>query len=202
MTLHTKMNCKFLFTLIILFFPLTKVFGQNKFYLEHKCKPGKTKFLDLERIDFIKTYNSTYRQKRIVGFTDSTISITERIKTEKDTIYSYTYKINYTNNFKTTTYKQPIYRTDTIIIAFADIHLLKKDWFNNRVWLTPFAMVAFGAALGIVALPFALGNGSERFKNWVEFETILIGVSAPPIFIGSRKSRYDLKNKWNLKKGK
>jgi hypothetical protein len=54
--------------------------------------------------------------------------------------------------------------------------------------------------MGVVLLPVtAIDKGSEGIKEWAVFESILIGISVPPIFIGTRKTKYDLKNKWTLK---
>lgn len=180
---------------------MTNVVGQNKLFLEHKSKLGKKKYLDLSREYHIQTIDTAYSYKKIVAFTDSTISITTWTKTDRDTLYFYSYSIS---NIKDTTYSQtqPIYKLDTIAIAFTDIKTLKKDWFKNRKWLEPFGWVAVGAVLGVAMLPVAvIDKGKEGFKEWAVFETVLIGISIPPIFIGTRKTKYDLKKKWKLRMG-
>ncbi|GAB4450146.1 MAG: hypothetical protein OHK0036_08270 [Bacteroidia bacterium] len=162
----------------------------------------KKKYLDLDRKYYIKMSDTTYLYKKIVGFTDTTISITTWTKANKDTTYSYLYKISKTRD-TVYTYTRPIYRQDTIAIAFTDIKALKKDWFKNRSWLAPFGWVAIGAAMGVVFLPIAaIDKGVEGVKKWAVFEGILIGISVPPIFIGTRKTKYDLEKKWTLKTGK
>jgi hypothetical protein len=193
------MNYKILLTLTFLFFSLTNVVGQDKLFLEHKSKLGKKKYLNLDREYYIKTSDTTYSCKKIVGFTDTTISITTWTKTDRDTTYSYSYKITKTKD-TTYTYTQPIYRQDTIAIAFTEIQTLKKDWFKNRRWLEPFGWIAIGAAMGVVLLPVAaIDKGAEGVREWAVFEAILIGASVPSIFIGTRKTKYDLTNKWTLK---
>jgi hypothetical protein len=88
------------------------------------------------------------------------------------------------------------------VILFSDIKTLKKDWFKNRKWLEPFGWLAIGAAMGAVLLPVgAIDKGAEGVKEWAAFEAVLVGISIPPIFIGTRKTKYDLKNKWTLKTG-
>ena len=196
------MNYKTMITLTLLLFAMTNVVGQDKLLLENKSKPSKKKYLDLDREYYIKTIDTTYFYKKIVGFNDTTILITTSTKTDRDSTYSYLHKINRIKD-TTYTYTRPIYRQDTIVILFADIQTLKKDWFKNRKWLEGFGWFAIGAAWGVVGLPLAaIDNGLEGVKEWAVFESFLIGISVPPIFIGTRKTKYDLKNKWTLKKEK
>ena len=186
-----------IFTLLL--FSLTNVLGQNKLFIELKSNPSKKKYLDLDREYYIKTIDTTYSYKKIIGFNDTSVSIPTWTKTDRDTTYSYTYKISKTKD-TTYTYIQPIYKQDTIVISFADIQTLKKDWFKNRKWLEPFGWFAIGAAMGAVLLPVAaIDNGAECVKEWAVFEAILVGISVPPIFIGTRKTKYDLTKKWTLK---
>ncbi len=173
--------------------------GQDKLILEHRTKPTKKKHLDLDRDYYIKTSDTTYSSKKIVNFNDSTISITISIKTDKDTTYSYSYNISKSKD-TTITYIEPIYREDTVLIAFSKVQMLKKDWFKSRRWLEPFAWIGVGAVLGVAMLPVAaIDKGNEGVKEWALVEAILIGIAAPPIFIGTRKTKYDLENKWILK---
>jgi hypothetical protein len=189
------MSYKTIVTLVLLLFTITNAVGQEKLLLENKNKHSKKKYLDLDREYYIKTIDTTYSYKKIVGFNDTTISITTSTKTDRDSTYSYLY-----NEDIIRTYTQSIYRQDTIVILFADIQILKKDWFKNSKWLEPFGWFAIGAAMGVVLLPVtAIDKGSEGIKEWAVFESILIGISVPPIFIGTRKTKYDLKNKWTLK---
>ena len=186
----------------LLFFSLANLVGQNRLVLEHKSKPSKKKYLDLDREYHIKTNDTTYPYKKIVSFNDTTILITTWTKTNRDTTYSYSHKVTKTRD-TTYTYAQPIYKQDTIIISFADFQTLKKDWFNNRKWLEPFGWLAIGAAMGVVLLPIAaIDKGAEGVREWAVFEAILIGISAPPIFIGTRKTKYDFSKKWTLKSEK
>ena len=45
----------------------------------------------------------------------------------------------------------------------------------------------------------AIDKGNKGLKDWAVFEAVLIGISGPPLLIGTRKSKYDLKKKWTLK---
>ncbi|MES2838278.1 MAG: hypothetical protein V4667_12185 [Bacteroidota bacterium] len=173
--------------------------GQNKLFLDHKSKSSKKKYLNLDREFYIKTKDTTYSYKKIIGFTDSTILIPTWTKTGKDTIYTYTYKIS---KSKDTNYTQvrPRYKQDTIVILFSKIQSIKKDWFKNRHWLEPFGYLAIGGVIGVVFLPIAaIDKGAEGVKEWAIFEGIIVAICAPPIFIGTRKTKYDLNKKWTLK---
>ena len=187
-------------TLTFLLFSLTNVIGQNRLILEKKDNPSNKRYLNLDREYVIKTIDTTYNYKKIVGFNDTSISITILTKTDRDTTYSYNYKIS---KIKDTTYirTEPIYKQDTLFIAFADIQELKNDWFENREWLQPFGIIAIIAAVNlVVGLPVtAIDKGAEGVKRWAAIEAVLIGISAIPIFIGTRTSKYDLANKWTMK---
>jgi hypothetical protein len=185
--------------------------AQSKLLLQHKRKPHRVKALDLSRTYQIRTTDTTYATK-IVGFTDSIVMIPVRIKTGKDTVYIHTYTSKYypKSNFfpighakdTTITLKTvvPLYRDDTTAIAFSDIQVIKKDWFKNRQWLAPFGWIMIGPVIGTVLLPAAaIDEGKEGVKNWAEFEGILLGIAGPPIFIGTRKTKYDLRKKWELR---
>lgn len=188
-----------LITLTFLLFSLTNVVGQNRLILEKKNNPSNKRYLNLDRDYVIKTMDTTYYYKKIIGFNDTTISIPILTKTGRDTTYTYSRKINKTKD-TTYFYTEPIFKHDTIIISIADIKELKFDWFENRGWLQPFGMIAIGAAAGIIFLPaVAIKQGAEGVKEWAHFEAVLVAVSAIPIFIGTRKSKYDLANKWTMK---
>lgn len=191
-------NFKIIIISIFSLFFLNNVKGQAKLILEHKATL-KTKYLDLERKYYIETNDTAYSNKEIINFNDTRLSITTSTKTDRDTTYFYVYSISKTKD-TIYTYTQPIYRQDTVMILFSEINTLKKDWFKNRNWLYPFAWFTIGAAMGVVLLPVAvIAGGKEEFKDWVIFETVLIGISVPPLFIGSRMKKYDLINNWTLK---
>jgi len=188
------MNFKTIATLTLLLFSVANVIGQKQLIIERKNNSSKKKYLDLTRDYDIKTVDTTYLSKKIVAFSDSTISITTWIKTGRDSTYSYT------TNEKLYTDTRPIYQEDTVSILFQNIQVLKKDWFRNRGWAEPFAWFGAGAVIGVALLPAAaISQGSEGVKEWAIFEAIIVGISAPPLFIVTRKTRYNLKKKWTLK---
>lgn len=179
------MNYKNLIILTFLFFLLIKVGAQNKLLIEHNNKSDKKKYIDIERVYNIKTNDTVYLNKKIINFTDTTISILTLTRTSKDT----------THNYNKSNYSQ-----DTTIIKLTDIQTLSKDLFKNTEKLEVFAWILVGAVLGVGLLPIMIyEEGVEGFFGWVIFEAVLIGISVPPLFIGTRKIKYDLVEKWTLK---
>jgi hypothetical protein len=200
---------RFLF-IVLVHFHLTSVMGQSELFLRHKRKENKTRKINLEREFEIKTNDTTYFGI-IIGFTDSTILIPTKQKTGKDTVYIHTY--SYTKYSKSTFFQigeardttvvqrtvVPIYRPDTTEIHFSNIVMMRRDWFKSRRWLGPFGWMVVGSALGVGLLPVAaIDEGNDGVKEWAQFEAILLGIALPPIFIGSRRTKYDLNKKWSL----
>jgi hypothetical protein len=178
---------------------LISVQGQSKLFLEHKTKSYKKRYLDLDREYIIKTIDKTYYYEKIIGFNEKTISILTSIKTDRDTTYIYSNKIIRTKD-TIYTYTLPIYRQDTVVIPFADIQIIKKDWIKNKKWFVPFGWVATVAVLGVLMFPIvAIDEGIKGVREWAEVEAYFIGISLPPIFIVTRKTKYDLTKKWTLK---
>jgi hypothetical protein len=185
---------------IVTFFllSLTPAFGQERLILEHRKKIDKIKYIDLDRTYYIQTRDTSY-YSQIVGFTDTTLSIMGWVKTDKDTSYTY-FPAKHKARDTSYTVVVPIYKIDTINILFTDVKALKKDWFKNKGWLRLPAYFIAGAVMAIVLLPVAaIDKGKEGVKNWAAFEGMLIGLSAPPLFVGTRKTKYDLTKKWALK---
>jgi hypothetical protein len=53
--------------------------------------------------------------------------------------------------------------------------------------------------MGVVLLPVAaIDKRAKGVKEWAAFEALLIGICGPPIFIGTRRTKYDLEKKWTL----
>ena len=177
---------------------LTQAFGQEKLILEHRKKNNKIKYINLDREYYVQTTDTSYYSK-IVGFTDTTLSLIGWVKTNRDTTYTsfYTGRKAKDTNY---TVVSPIYKKDTLTILLTDLRTLKKDWFKNKGWLRMPAWFAAGAVLGILLLPVAaIDEGKEGVENWAAFEGMLIGLSVPPLFVGTRTTKYDLTKKWTLK---
>ena len=191
------MTYKTIITFAFLLFSITNVEGQNRLLLQHKTKLSKKKHLNLEREYHIYTFDKIYKREKIIGYTDSTISISSWTKIYKDSIHTYKSKKNIDFVYTET---PSIYIRDTTIIAFDDIQFLKIDWFKNTRWLEPFAWIAIAAVFVVIVLPvMAIEDGSQGVKEWAMVEASLLAVSVPPLFLGTRKKTYNLMEKWTLK---
>lgn len=178
------MTTKFILFLISILLASTSAFGQEKLYLQHQKKSNRMKCLNLEGKYHFQTANSTIKNEKIIDFTDSTISLFLWVKVKCDS---------------TDSASEFYFIKDTVLLAFEDILLLKKDRFANKKWLEPFLYFAMGGALGIVFLPVAaIDEGKQGIRDWALFEAVVFSICAPPIFIGTRKTRYNLEKKWTL----
>lgn len=182
----------------------------QKLILQHK-REQKTKLLNLDQEFDLKTIDTTFYFKKIIAFNDSMLFILTERKIGQDTVNGITYtRTTYSkSNFlslgepKDTLITErrisPIYRTDTTTILFSEIKTIKKDWFEKRAWLEPFGWIAIGSILSVGLLPVAaIDDGKEGVREWAAFQGVLWAVSLPPIFIGTRKTKYNLSKKWKL----
>lgn len=204
--MNTKISLATLFVLLMSTFAM----GQGELVLRHRRKERKIKHLNLSKGFEIRTKDTTY-YGMIVGFTDSTIVVPVKRKTGKDTAYvsTYTYtKYSKSNFFQTgeprdTTverrYVVPLYCDDTNEIRFSDVRMIKKPWFGNQRWIEGFAWGIIGSAMGVLLLPVAaIDEGKQGVEDWLVFEGVILGICVPPIFIGTRNTKYDLGKKWRL----
>lgn len=91
------------------------------------------------------------------------------------------------------------YDSTEVTLNLSEIEMIERDLFPNRKWLEPFGYIAVGAGLALVATPFiwAFDSGEQAVEG-LEFAGILAAVSVPPIYIATRKERYNLRKKWRL----
>jgi hypothetical protein len=205
------MNKLLLITLALLQLNITYVNAQNRLVLEHSKKARRKKVVNFNDRYEIRTADTTY-VSQIVSFTDSSLTVTAQVKTGRDSAYTYTvtgrvnkrkspFSFQGTDTTYTYTIEQPVYRQDSTVVLFTDIQMIKKDWFQNRRWAEGFAWLSLGPIIGAGLWPVAvIDEGSKGLKDWAVFEAIGIGICGPPLFIATRKSRYNLKKKkWILK---
>jgi hypothetical protein len=171
-------------TLVFLFGFSTNALSQDKLILEQRGKPEKTKELEFDREYHFHLLDTTYYYRKILGISSDTIMVTTWVmnprKIEGDTL--------------------PYMVQDTLRISKSDIEIIRKDWFKSRKWLEPFGYVLIGAAMGVILLPVAaIDEGSDGVQQWLLFEAVLLGISLPPLFIGTRRTKYDLNKKWRIR---
>lgn len=150
--------------------------------------------LPLDREYTIKVSDTTYRSG-IYNLTDSTLSIVCWKDTGKDSAYYYP---NYFKGRDTTIIRR-VFVEDTIAILYSNIQYIQKDWLKNKRWLEPFGWMGVGAILGIGLFPVAaIEDGTKGVKDLAIIEGILIGGFGSALFIATRKTTYDLRNKWKI----
>lgn len=164
-------HCKVL-TLLIFTFLSIITYSQDELVLQSRIKTQKTRKIDLDRNYTIKTKDTLYFSK-IINHSERELSIIRTRRLDLNWI------------------------TDTLKILHSDIEYIKKDWFKSRNWLVPSMYCAMFSVAAVIFLPIAaIDNGKEGVKEWLTFETILIGLSYPALFIGTRSTKFDLKNEW------
>ncbi|MDX2304692.1 MAG: hypothetical protein NW226_17920 [Microscillaceae bacterium] len=147
----------------------TVLYGQNRLVLQHQSHIKRQKILSLDHSWTFKTPDSSFYASNILAYTDSSLSI--QIHPSKD----------------------------TVILHFSKIITIEKPLFKNTRWMEPFAWIALGTVLAIPLLPVAaIDEGIQGVKDWLVFEGVLFVISFPILFLGSRKIKYNLKEKWRL----
>lgn len=136
---------------------------------------------------------------QVLSGTDSSLRISRYYYSGKDSFYTNKVRISRRHKDGMKTKKMKIYIRDTADILLKDILMIKKPWINKRGWLLLPAYMAGGAVLAIPLLPVAaISNGSAGVRNWLQFEALLVGISGPSIFMGTRNKKYILGEKWKL----
>lgn len=91
------------------------------------------------------------------------------------------------------------YDSSMVSMTIDEIELISDFGYRNTRWLEPFTYVAFGAAMTVGAIPLLwVTGGGDKALEGLEFAGILTAVSAPPLIIGSRAKRYNLKKRWKI----
>lgn len=135
----------------------------------------------------------------IISATDSSFRIARFYKSGKDS--SYTKKVRFSKRHPEglKLKKLPLYTRDTIELQLKDILVVRKPWFNNRGWMLIPAYLLGGAILAVPLLPVAaITKGSAGVRNWLQFEAVLLGISGPSLFIGTRHRKFAIGEKWKL----
>ena len=189
------MQNKIFLLLFFSLFVMGSINGQSKLTLNHKTKPKKQVSLDLKKEYTIKTNDTVFFTKKIVGFNDSTLLLTIDKKTDKDT----TYHVNYYSKNSVDTFISPIYIKDTIVLPFSNIEEIKVDRFKKKGWLILPATLGYCALIAIPILPIVNFNiDNEGMRNWLQIELVLASLSGPPLLIGTSKKKYNLTKNWFL----
>lgn len=135
----------------------------------------------------------------IISATDSSFRIARYFKSGIDS--SYTQKVRFSKRHPEglKVKKLALYTRDTVELQLKDIVVVRKAWFNNRGWMLLPAYFLGGAILAVPLLPVAaITKGSAGVRNWLQFEAVLLGLSGPSLFIGTRHRKFAIGEKWKL----
>lgn len=181
------MNSIFRFAFILsVLLSAAELSGQAEIVLQKRENPRRTKSLPLDVRYEIKLRDTLYICKIVRQNPGSLTIVSDR--TEYDTVF---------HSGDETPHIYAAFFHDTTNLPFTEIQYIEKDWFKTRDWLMPAMNGALLFFSGIILLPVAAyADGGAGFKAWYTAEAILAGFSFPQIFIGTRKSKFDLQNKW------
>lgn len=171
-----------------------KAFGQELLRLQHRHKPNRIKTLRADMIYELKTDDSLY-YSRIIGLTESSIKISGRKYSGRDTTVFYPYY----GHSRDTLIKNKIYIEDTLEIAFNKFIYIKKSWFRQPSLAEPFGWLLAGGVIGIAGIPFtALYKGGIFFTQHLAIEAGIFAISIPMVLFFQGHTKYDMKNKWRF----
>lgn len=173
---------------MLLLFNSINLFGQNKIILVHKNETDKQAIVLFDRKFEIISKENSYHTS-IINAKDGNITIIEH-NLKKDTS-------NQINSPTKTPYNW-VY--DTLKIPFEQIEYIKAYRFKNRNWTMPFVFIA-AVIIGSVFLNplVSATQGKDTAGKMTIMQISLMTITLPPILIGTRKVKYDLKNKWKVK---
>ena len=135
----------------------------------------------------------------IISATDSSFRLARYYKSGKDSSYTKRVRFSKRNPEGLKIKKLPLYTRDTIELQLKDILVVRKPWFNNRGWMLIPAYFLGGAILAVPLLPVAaITKGSAGVRNWLLFEGVLLGISGPSLYIGTRHRKFAIGEKWKL----
>jgi hypothetical protein len=162
---------------------------------QHKQKEIKLK-PDLD----LRFYTSKgFYKGQVIALTDTAFRLSRVYKSGRNTVYTFQVPVSKKYKDGIRTKKSAYYIRDTVNLLLKDILIIKKPWINKRGWLLIPAYLLGGAILAVPLLPVAaISNGGAGVRNWLQFEALLIGLSGPSIFIGTRNKKYVLGEKWML----
>lgn len=84
-------------------------------------------------------------------------------------------------------------------ISIENIELLKKDLFNNKKWIEPFAATGVLAVVSLIVSPFVwIFDGKEKAQGYLELSGILATLSSPAIIVSLSKKNFNLEKDWRI----
>ncbi|MFM7193554.1 MAG: hypothetical protein ACKOYP_02070 [Bacteroidota bacterium] len=178
---------------------LTRGSAQQRLELIRQDNPSKIRVLNLRKEYLIQTIGNIKWQGKIHSLTDSSLSIVtcKCVYTGRDSVFTVKFF------GKSHTINQPLLKSDTVKISFDEIKTLKFFWFNNRKWVLQMGAFGTGLSLGLLLiLPMEQADPTPLgVDGLIWIEAAVLGITIPAIYIGTRKTSFDLREKWKLQTG-
>jgi len=160
--------------LVLLFCSIESVYSQRTLCLE--SMKGKHRLIRLKQGKnySIATRKMNFIDFRIIDFTDSTLRI----------IHDETITLSY----------------DTVTIAFRNINLIENYWMSNqRNLFAPYTFLGMALVGGTLsAIDLLIRGEIESLKDDAIFAGGISIICSSIIYVGKRKTKYDLQNKWKI----
>jgi hypothetical protein len=189
---------------LILFISLLITVGSTaqdtlpKLVLVNQHRPSKKITLKTDWDTYFYTASGKYHGE-VIALTDSSIQLRQYYKNGKDSTYNKKVRVSRRHPEGWKVKHLSLYTHDTVTLLLNDILIVRKPWINKRGWMLIPAYMLGGAILAIPLLPVAaISNGSAGVRNWLQFEALLLGISGPSLFIGTRHKKYVVGEKWKL----
>jgi len=169
-----------------------------KLVLVNQHRPSKKISLKTDWDTYFYTTTGKYHGE-VIMLTDSSIRIRQYYKNGKDSSYTKKVRVSRRHPEGLKVKRLALYTNDTVNLLLKDIVIVRKPWFNNRGWMLIPAYFLGGAILAVPLLPVAvIAKGSAGVRNWLQFEAVLLGISGPSLFIGTRHRKFAIGEKWKL----
>lgn len=169
-----------------------------KLILVNQHRPSKKITLKNDWDTYFFTATGKYHGE-VIALTDSSLQLMRYYKNGKDSSYNKKVRVSRRHPEGLKIKHLSLYTRDTIQLLLKDILIVRKPWINKRGWMLISAYLLGGAILAVPLLPVAaITNGSAGVRNWLQFEAMLLGISGPSLFIGTRHKKYVVGEKWKL----
>jgi len=160
-------------------------YGQNEMSIVKRKNSSKQRTLYFDKEFEIKVGEESYNAK-IIKVSETHISILEQ-------------------NLKKSASSEPgdkhpyNWAYDTLKIPIQQIDYIKSHRYKNRRWVIPFASVAVLTVGSVFFTPLVSAiKGRKTADKMALIQIGIIAVTLPPVLIGTRKVKYDLRTKWKF----
>ncbi len=160
-------------------------YAQNEIDIVKRKNPSKQRTLYFDKKFEIKVGEESYNAK-IIDVSGTHISILQQnLKKSASPVPDDKHPYNWAY--------------DTLKIPIQQIDYIKSHRYKNRRWVIPFASVAALTIGTVFFTPLVSAiKGRKTADKMALIQIGILAVTLPPVLIGTRKVKYDLKTKWKF----